>query len=212
MHVQTHALSGWCIANVLPLTPRQRLAAMIAASAADLDGLGILFGQEAYWKYHHTLGHNLLFGLVLSLGLTLVTGRKLRVFALFLALFHLHLLMDFFGSGPGWPIAYLWPFSAHQWNNSRWSWAFYSWQNLSTAGMLVAWTLLIARKHRRTPFEAIMPNLDRQLVQLLSGKRGGVRPTSESPQCTPCMDSQEIDAAVMLSGTAHHAVTRESEC
>jgi len=52
-------MSGWCIANLLPVTPRQRLGAMIAASAADLDGLGILFGQEAYWRYHHTLGHNL---------------------------------------------------------------------------------------------------------------------------------------------------------
>ena len=141
---------------------------MVAASAADLDGLGILFGQEAYWRYHHTLGHNLLFGLILSTGLTLATRGQLRVFALCLALFHLHLLMDFFGSGPGWPIAYLWPFSRHQWNNSRWSWAFYSWQNISAAGMLVVWTVVIARWKGRTPLEAVMPKLDRQLVQVLN--------------------------------------------
>jgi LexA-binding, inner membrane-associated putative hydrolase len=167
MHVQTHILSGWCAANLLPLTPRQRLAAMIAASAADLDGLGILFGQEAYWRYHHTLGHNLLSGLILSLALTFMTRGKLRAFAVFLGLFHLHLLMDFFGSGPGWPITYLWPFSGHQWNNSRWSWAFYSWQNLSAAGMLVVWTVAIARTKGRTPLEAVMPKLDSQLVEFL---------------------------------------------
>jgi len=212
MHIQTHILSGWCLANVFPLTPGQRLGAMIAASAADLDGLGILFGQEAYWKYHHALGHNLLFGLVLSIGITLMTRGKLWLFALFLGLFHLHLLMDFFGSGPGWPIAYLWPFSEQKWNNSRWSWAFYSWQNITTATMLVAWTVLIAIRKQRTPLEAIMPNLDRQLVQVLSGKWGGGRPKSETSRCTGCRDSRENDGEVMLSGNAHQVEMRESEC
>src|SRR5437016_3393863 len=39
MHIQTHIMSGWCAASLFPLTARQRLACMIAASAADLDGL-----------------------------------------------------------------------------------------------------------------------------------------------------------------------------
>jgi inner membrane protein len=176
MHVQTHVMSGWCIASLLPLTARQRLGAMIAASAADLDGLGILFGQEAYWRYHHTLGHNLLFGLIVSLTLTLKMRGWIGVFLLYLSLFHLHLLMDFFGSGPGWPIAYLWPFSRHPWDNRHWSWAFYSWQNISIAAGLVAWTVLIARRKGRTPLEVMMPNLDRQLVQVLRGRRGSNRP------------------------------------
>lgn len=167
MHIQTHVLSGWCVANIFPLTPRQRLGAMIAASAADIDGVGIVFGQEAYWKYHHTLGHNLLFGLLLSLSLSVMTHGRAGIFFLFLGLFHLHLLMDFFGSGPGWPIAYLWPFSRHPWDNRRWSWAFYSWQNISMAGALVIWTLAIAVRKGRTPLEVVMPNLDRQLVQVL---------------------------------------------
>jgi hypothetical protein len=165
-------LSGWCIANLLPLTPRQRLGAMIAASAADVDGLGILFGQEAYWRYHHTLGHNLLFGIIVSLMLAMLTRGRLAVFAFFLALFHLHLLMDFFGSGPGWPIAYLWPFSRYAWDNRHWSWAFYSWQNISIAAGLVAWTIMIAIRKCRTPLEVLMPKLDRQLVQILRRRRG----------------------------------------
>ena len=167
MHVQTHILSGWCVANLLPLTPRQRLGAMIAASVADIDGLGILFGQEAYWRYHHTLGHNLLFGAVVSLTLALLMRGRAGVFLLYFALFQLHQLMDFFGSGPGWPNAYLWPFSRQVWDNRPWSRAFYSWQNICTAAGLVVWTVIIARRMGRTPLEVIMPNLDRQLVRIL---------------------------------------------
>ena len=59
MHLQTHILSGWCLGNALPLTGRERLFCMLAASLADVDGLSRVLGQEAYWKYHHTLGHNL---------------------------------------------------------------------------------------------------------------------------------------------------------
>ena len=131
MHLQTHVLSGWCFGNLFSLTPRQRAFAMIAAVAADLDGLGIFFGQDAYWEYHHKLGHNVGFGLLLCLILTKASRGRVLVFSLYFALFHLHLVMDFFGSGPGWPIAYLWPFSHQVLDNRRWSWNFYSWQNIS---------------------------------------------------------------------------------
>jgi hypothetical protein len=47
----------------------------------------VLGGWDAYQTYHHKIAH--------------------------LALFHLHLVMDFVGSGPGWGIYYFWPFS--QW-------------------------------------------------------------------------------------------------
>lgn len=140
---------------------------MVAAGAADLDGIGILFGQEAYWDYHHKLGHNAAFGVLLCALLTKVARGRARVFLAYLALFHLHLVMDFFGSGPGWPIAYLWPFSARVLDNRRWSWAFYSWQNIGTAGLLIGWTIAIAVRAGRTPLEIPMPALDRQLVDRL---------------------------------------------
>ena len=105
-------MSGWCIANLFPLTSRQRLACMIAAS-----------------------------------------------------------LMDFFGSGPGWAIYYYWPFSRSAWDNRIWSWAFYSWQNITTAIVFLAWTIAIAIRAGRTPRELLMPNLDRQLVAWLRKRR-----------------------------------------
>ena len=103
MHIQTHILSGWCIANCFPCTPRQRLFAMVAASAADIDGVVIVFGREAYWTYHHTFGHNVFTVLLLSGVFAAFTpGRRIGSFLLFLGLFHLHLLMDYYGSGPDW--------------------------------------------------------------------------------------------------------------
>jgi hypothetical protein len=168
MHLQTHLLSGWCLGNLIPqFTPRERLFCMLAATACDIDGLSLLAGQDAWWDYHHTLGHNLPFAVLLSLALAAFSARRLLAFAIYLALFHLHLLLDSYGSGPGWGIPYFWPFSKHVSVNPS-AWAFYSWQNLTAAGLMVLWTLWIARRRRRTPLEAIMPNLDRQLVAVIA--------------------------------------------
>src|SRR5687768_5821083 len=123
MHVQTHILSGWCAANLFPqFTPRERLLCMLATSLSDLD---------AYWNCHHKLGHNLGYGLLLCGALAAFAGRRALALGVCLALYHLHLLMDYYGSGPGWGIPYLWPLSAREWRSAD-AWPFYSWQNIST--------------------------------------------------------------------------------
>jgi hypothetical protein len=166
MHIQTHILSGWCIANCFPCTPRQRLFAMIAASAADIDGISFFFGQEAYWTYHHTFGHNVFTGILISGALAAFTpGRRIASFVLLLALFHLHLIMDYFGSGPEWHIHYLWPLKAGIVKNPK-AWEFYSWQNMAAFGFFLLWTIGIGAAKRRTPLEVIMPGLNRKLVGL----------------------------------------------
>ena len=181
LHLQTHILSGWCIGNLVPgFTPRERLFCMLAAAACDVDGLSILGGQEAWWDYHHTLGHNLAFGVLLCLALAAFSTHRVLAFLAYLALFHLHLLLDSYGSGPGWGIPYFWPFSRHASVNPA-AWAFYSWQNLTAAAVLIAWTVWIARRDRRTPLEAVMPNLDRQLVALLRARRPAKGATAPRP-------------------------------
>jgi hypothetical protein len=139
---------------------------MLAAGLEDLDGLGILFGQEAYWDYHHRLGHNLLFGLVLAVVLTVFSKHRGKAFLVYFGLFHLHLALDYFGSGPLWPIQYLWPFSDLEIEFKQ-AWEFYSWQNISTGLAFLVWTLWIAVRKGRTPLEAIMPRLDVRLVDWL---------------------------------------------
>ena len=149
---------------------------MIAATAMDLDGVGIVFGEKWYLAGHHIWGHNLFFCAIVA-GTLAIVSRPMRTFWIYLLLAHLHLAMDYVGSGPLWDIYYLWPIS-------RWhlrydgAWALYSWQNITTAGILLAWTVAIARWLGRTPLEVIMPNLDRQLVDL--ARPGARRPTSGS--------------------------------
>src|SRR5262245_60059294 len=104
MHIQTHVMSGWCVGNLVSLTPRERFCCMLAASLADLDGLSLLGGWESYWQYHHKVGHNLLIGGILAGLLTVFSAQRVKACFLYLALFHLHLVLDYFGSGPGWEI------------------------------------------------------------------------------------------------------------
>lgn len=165
MHVQTHLLSGWCLGNAFGLGKRGRTLAIAAAGAPDLDGLGIIFGVVPYWKYHHLICHNLLFGLILSAGLAWFCEKRMRAFWVFLMLFHLHLVMDSFGSGSEWVIRYFWPFWDWEFANP-WGWEFFSWQNLSAGGLFVLWTVVLFFTKHRTFFEWIMPNLDRQIVDL----------------------------------------------
>ena len=182
MHVQTHIMSGWCVGNLFNLTPRERLFCVLASSLADLDGLSLAFGWEAYQDYHHVLGHNLPFATLLTIGLTIFSTHRTKAALLYFILFHLHLFLDYFGSGPLWKIYYFWPFS-NRWLMYRDAWEFFSWQNISTALVFLAWTIWIAIRGGRTPLEAIMPNLDRQLVEWLRAKLTRRRPRP-SPTAT----------------------------
>lgn len=180
MHIQTHVLSGWCIGNLLPLTARERMLCMVAASAHDLDGLGILVSQELYWDYHHKLGHCALFGVVLSALLAAFSSRRALALATYLALFHLHLILDYLGSGPGWPLFYGWPFADAQWLNPR-AWPFFSWQNIGAAFAMVGWTIWIAIRQERTPLERLMPSLDTQAVAWLRARKNRTHPPAVNP-------------------------------
>lgn len=180
MHIQTHVLSGWCVGNLLPLTARERLFCMIAAAAQDVDGLGILVSEELYWDYHHKLGHCAAFGVLLSIGLAAFSAHRLLAFVVYLALFHLHLFLDYLGSGPGWPLYYLWPFSDAEWLNPA-AWPFFSWQNIGAAFAMVGWTVWIAVRKRRTPLELLMPSLDRKAVAWLDGRSADQSPVARPP-------------------------------
>jgi hypothetical protein len=94
----------------------------------------------------------------------------MKLFGLYLALFHLHLMMDYYGSGVGWFIAYLWPASNWKWKNPN-AWEFISWQNTGVFLGLLGWTIVIAYKKHRTPLESIAPRLDQKCVGALVRRR-----------------------------------------
>lgn len=137
---------------------------MVAASAADLDGLGLLAGVEYYAEYHHVLSHNWLFGVLLAAGLGAFSTHRLKMFLVCLLLFHLHLVMDYYGSGLGWSIHYFWPFSTTEIVCDH-AWELASWQNFLAFGVLLGWTLVIFVRRRRTPLEVICPSLDARAVR-----------------------------------------------
>ena len=197
MHIPTHILSGWCVGNLLPFTARERMFCMVAAAAADFDGLGRVISEELYWDYHHRLGHNVFFATLLAAGMAMMSnrrpgtpprGRRAIAFAVYLLLAHLHIVLDYFGSGPGWPLHYFWPASDVGIVNAR-AWPFFSWQNLSAAFALIAWTLVIAYGHGRTPVELITPRLDREFVARLrsvAATLGGKRAPADGAGPADC--------------------------
>jgi hypothetical protein len=128
----THLLLGWATANAANLNRRERAMVTIAGVIPDADGFGLVAeiatrdsAHPLMWwsEYHHVLGHNIGFCLlVTAAGYALATRRTLTTSLVFLS-FHLHLLGDLVGArgpdGEQWPIPYLSPFSA-AW---QWTWS-----------------------------------------------------------------------------------------
>jgi hypothetical protein len=131
----------------------------------DVDGLGLFISEGAYLRWHHVLAHNLLAGLLASALLMTLGRSELRIGVLYLALFHLHLAMDLIGSGSGWGLEYLWPFSTHSLESSV-AWDFRSWQNYAVLIALAAFTVGIALSRKRTPLEFVAPRLNAALIKM----------------------------------------------
>ncbi len=178
MHLQTHILASWCIGSALRLTPRERFFCMAAGAMADLDGLSMLGGEAAFAQWHHVLGHNVFFGLLLATILAAASTHRLKAMVVYLVLFHLHLVMDYYGSGFAWRIHYLWPWQETGWR-SAYGWPLTSWQNKLAAVVCIGWTIIIAVRAGRTPFE-LLPAVDRQVVTVFR-KWFGRRRAASSP-------------------------------
>ncbi|HVY72167.1 MAG TPA: metal-dependent hydrolase, partial [Verrucomicrobiae bacterium] len=107
----THFLAGWTLANAARLKRRERWLVTLAGVIPDTDGLGLpveLLTRHSerphpWWSdYHHILGHNLLFALIVTAGCHCLAHEQRALTALLAAAsFHLHLLCDLVGArGP----------------------------------------------------------------------------------------------------------------
>ena len=159
MHPITHVLAGWCAGNTIRLTAKERALCMGMSLLPDIDGLTLLAGVRSYQTYHHILAHNLTLALTATTAATLLSRCSLKAAITFFTLFHLHLLMDLYGSGPGWGIAYLWPWSSHV-TFSAHAWSFSGWQNYTAFSLFATWTVFIAKICRRTPLEFVAPRFE----------------------------------------------------
>jgi membrane-bound metal-dependent hydrolase YbcI (DUF457 family) len=181
----THFLVSWDVANAAELDRRERAIVTLAGVSPDLDGLGaileILTRHSAHplnWfsEYHHVLGHNLGFALVVTGACFLLATRRWKTAALAFLSFHLHLLCDVVGArgpdGDQWPIPYLSPFSqAWQW---EWSgqWALNAWQNFAITGAALLLLFYLAWSRGHSPLEMVSLKADAAFVATLRKRFG----------------------------------------
>ena len=190
MHPVTHFLAGWTVAGVSGLNKRDRATVAIAGIAPDFDGAGIvveLVTRESstpllWWSdYHHVLGHNLAFGLVVFLVTALIAKRRLLTAILSFLVIHLHLLCDLIGSrGPDgfqWPIPYFYPFVPEiefVWTHQ---WALNAWPNFIITIVLLSATIYLAWKKGSSPLEIISKRADQLFVGAFRKRFGTPRPS-----------------------------------
>ena len=177
----THFFMGWAVANSAPsLNKRERALVTWASVVPDIDGLGIIADRLTrnsnhplnWWgDYHHTLGHNFGFAIVVAAIAAIFAKQRVKTTLLVLLSFHLHLLADLVGArgpdGDQWPIPYLLPFSKHM--QLAWSgqWALNAWPNMVITAGLIGMMLILARQRGFSPLEMVSSRADGLFVRAL---------------------------------------------
>jgi inner membrane protein len=183
----THLLVGWMVAQA-GRTRKERAVIALAGVAPDLDGIGIVpevltahSEHPLLWfsQYHHVLGHNIGFALVVAVVASLLC-RSWKIAALAFLSFHLHLFCDLIGArgpeGYQWPLPYLLPFSdTWQW---VWSgqWQLNAWPNFVITFALLAATFYLAWRRGFSPVEMISQKWDAEFVGTLRKRFGSTTP------------------------------------
>lgn len=161
-----HALVGWAVAHVRAPDRSTRLWCVLASVVPDLDSAGLLFGWDAYERYHHVLLHNVPFGvLVTAISARWVGLRPLPLLSVFLA-FLSHLVGDYLGSGAGWGISPYLPFSPVEYVYTMTPRDILLPNLIVTVAAVVA-AVLIAARHGRTPLEFVHPAAERLVVDTI---------------------------------------------
>ena len=173
----THFLAGWALANTTKLDPRERMLVAVAGVIPDVDGFGIIVDLATrhatdWWgRFHHELGHNLGFCLLVTIVFTTLAKHKGRTALLVFLSFHLHLFCDIIGArgpdGDQWPIPYLEPIS--HWPRLTWSgqWALNAWPNMLITGVLIALSVYWAWRRGYSPLEMFSRKADAVFVDTL---------------------------------------------
>jgi len=173
MNTEAHLAAGWILAHCTGAHPtrRFRAAVVFAALAPDLDAISYIFGERAYATYHHAVGHNLFFDVLVSLGCAaLFSSRRERwTVLLFTQLaFYSHYFGDYFLTR--FPLEAFWPISHKGY--------VYSYRigldhpiNTFLGYLSFVIFALSAWTHGRTPIELISPELDRRIVNLIRPRR-----------------------------------------
>lgn len=181
----THLLISWSIANSFRINRRERALVTLAGVASDFDGAGIILDVfrgssdhsfQLYNKFHHVLGHNIGFGLLLIIITLFLSKRILLPGVLVFITFHLHLICDLIGSkGPGgyqWPIPYLLPFSDSWQLVWEYQWELNAWPNFVVTIFALILTLFFSWKKGLSPLEIVSLKANNVFVNTLRKRFG----------------------------------------
>lgn len=125
LHFLTHIGQSWIVARLGRRTVRDQWLVVLGGTVLDLDGVGIVWSEDAYLATHRVLGHGFLCAVAVMAIAMVTADAPWLTAALCGAAFHLHVLLDAVGTG-GVPIQYFWPFSrsglsyAGRWDLSSW--------------------------------------------------------------------------------------------
>jgi inner membrane protein len=159
-----HLQYGWWFAHWGEFNRRERGAIALAGAAPDLDGLSLVAGADAYYRYHHILFHNL--GSLLAVGFLagFFFWRRAWVWLLVVFAFAMHVVEDYLTVG--WKQFPWQPFASSPVNLADHLPAWMVQGVLQGAAMvfILGTTVWIYWRHGRTPLEILSPALDRLLI------------------------------------------------
>jgi inner membrane protein len=184
MHVVTHLLMGWTLAEHTVRDRRDKALVAWAAVVPDLDGAGLIvdwigsaFGQQwgLYEQFHRMALHGLPGALVVTALFTWFAQDRRTAAPWVLVSYHTHLVCDVLGSRGGgatdfWPIHYLMPVSealTFQWNGQ---WPLTSWQNTTITVVLMTWAIALAIRRGTSPVGLFSRRADGHFVAALRGR------------------------------------------
>ncbi len=178
MNPVTHLLLGWSVASPFNIGRRERAFVTIAGLVPDIDGAGIVLDYfysaqypSIYEEYHHVLGHNIGFGLLLCLLSFALSRRRFLITLLVFFSFHIHLLGDLIGSrGPDgyqWPISYLLPFTDAWQLTWQGQWELNAWPNFLITFVAGFIMFSMAWKRGISPLEIVSEKANRAFVAVL---------------------------------------------
>jgi len=182
MHVVTHLLAGWALAEGFSLTPRDRAWVTWASVAPDLDGAGLLIDwsgkllgrpETAYYEtWHHALGHSGAAALLFAALACALARERVKTAALVLLSYHLHLLGDILGSRGSspidiWTVPYFSPFAGLPVLSWSGQWPLTSWQNTGITVLLMGWACVLAVQRGYSPLGLFSARADAAFVGAL---------------------------------------------
>ncbi len=159
-----HLQYGWWFAHWRRFDRRERAAIALAGAACDLDGLSLLGGGQAYYRYHHILFHNVGSLIALTAIAGLFFWRKPWAWLLVAFSFGMHVVEDYFTIP--WNMQPWRPFAGTVVNLGQHVPASLVQYGFQTAAMIgiVSVTVWIYVRYKRTPLEIISPALDRLIL------------------------------------------------